>query len=106
MKSSFLHLSSKLDFQLAAETGGIKLVRIRGREGRAKQAGGFGSNNYLAGHGEAEQGVDDVGVVVQLLVHHQGQDAHLGGKAVVQLDDQHLVQGGLVSSGGLNGAYH
>ena len=27
MKSSFLHLSSKLDFQSAAETGGIKLVR-------------------------------------------------------------------------------
>ena len=102
MKSSFLHLSSKLDFQLAAETGGIKLVRIRGREGRAKQAGGFGSNNYLAGHGEAEQGVDDVGVVVQLLVHHQDQDAHLGGTA----DDQHLVQGGHVSSGGLNGAYN
>ena len=49
----------------------------------------------------AEKGVDDVRVVVELLVHHQGQDAHLGGSAVVQLDRQLLVQGGLVPSGGL-----
>ena len=52
--------------------------------------------DYLEWHGEAEQGVDDVWVVVELLVHHQGQDAHLGGTAVVQLDGKFLVQSGLV----------
>ena len=49
----------------------------------------------------AEEGVDDVGVVVQLLVNHQGKDAHLGGTAVVQLDGELLVDGLLVPSGGL-----
>ena len=49
--------------------------------------------------GGAQEGVDDVGVVVQLLVHHQGQDAHLGGAAVVQLDGQLLVDGLLVPAG-------
>ena len=49
----------------------------------------------------AEEGVDDVGVVVQLLVNHQGKDAHLGGTAVVQLDGELLVNGLLVPSGGL-----
>ena len=39
----------------------------------------------------AKEGVDDVGVVVQLLVHHEGKDAHLGSTAVVQLDGQLLV---------------
>ena len=49
----------------------------------------------------AEEGVDDVGVVVQLLVNHQGKDAHLGGTAVVQLDGELLVDGLLVPSRGL-----
>ena len=49
----------------------------------------------------AEEGVDDVGVVVQLLVDHQGKDAHLGGTAVVELDGELLVDGLLVPSGGL-----
>ena len=49
----------------------------------------------------AEEGVDNVGVVVQLLVNHQGEDAHLGGTAVVQLDGELLVDGLLVPSGGL-----
>ena len=44
----------------------------------------------------AEEGVDDVGVVVQLLVHHEGEDAHLSSTAVVQLDGQLLVDGLLV----------
>ena len=49
----------------------------------------------------AEEGVDDVGVVVQLLVDHQGKDTHLGGTAVVELDGELLVDGLLVPSGGL-----
>jgi hypothetical protein len=34
----------------------------------------------------AKKGVDDVRVVVELLVHHQGKDSHLRGTAVIQLD--------------------
>ena len=49
--------------------------------------------------GGAQEGVDDVRVVVQLLVHHQGQDAHLSSAAVVQLDGQLLVDGLLVPAG-------
>ena len=54
----------------------------------------------VEGDGVAEEGVDDVGVVVQLLVHHQGEDAHLGSTAVVELDGELLVDGLLVPSGG------
>jgi len=39
----------------------------------------------------AKNGVDDVRVVIQLLVHHKGKDTHLGGAAVVQLDGALLV---------------
>jgi hypothetical protein len=42
--------------------------------------------------GGAEKGVDDVGVVVKLLVDHEGKDAHLGGTAVVELDSRHAVK--------------
>jgi hypothetical protein len=37
------------------------------------------ADTLVEGHGGAEQGVDDVGVVVELLVHHEGEDAHLSG---------------------------
>ena len=46
----------------------------------------------------AEKGVNDIGVVVELLVHHEGEDAHLGGTAVVKLDGKLLVDGLLVPS--------
>mmetsp|Transcript_14698 Transcript_14698/g.35692 ORF Transcript_14698/g.35692 Transcript_14698/m.35692 type:complete len:230 (-) Transcript_14698:13-702(-) len=42
--------------------------------------------HLVEGHGGAEEGVDDVGVVVKLLVHHEREDAHLRGTAVVELD--------------------
>ena len=42
-------------------------------------------NQKAIGHGESEQKVDDVWVVVQLLVNHHGHDAHLGSTAI-QLD--------------------
>jgi len=47
--------------------------------------------------GEAQEGVEDVRVVVDLLVHHQAEDTHLGGAAVVQLDGELLVDGLLPS---------
>ena len=31
----------------------------------------------------AEEGVDDIGVVVELLVDHESENAHLGGTAIV-----------------------
>ena len=40
----------------------------------------------VEGDGVAEEGVDDVWVVVKFLVYHEGKDAHLGGTAVVKLD--------------------
>jgi hypothetical protein len=52
-----------------------------------------GANTLVEGHGGAEQGVDDIGVVVELLVHHEGEDAHLGGAAVVQLDGLAALDG-------------
>mmetsp|Transcript_15103 Transcript_15103/g.32964 ORF Transcript_15103/g.32964 Transcript_15103/m.32964 type:complete len:224 (-) Transcript_15103:53-724(-) len=55
--------------------------------------GGAPCRLLVESDGVAEQGVDDVGVVVQLLVDHQGQDAHLGGAAVVQLDGLAAVHG-------------
>jgi hypothetical protein len=60
----------------------------------------WGANTLVEGNGGAEQGVDDVGVVVQLLVDHQGKDAHLGGAAVVELDGLLLVK---VEAGGDGG---
>eukprot|EP00306_Pavlova_sp_CCMP459_P010633 CAMPEP_0185186010 /NCGR_PEP_ID=MMETSP1140-20130426/3728_1 /TAXON_ID=298111 /ORGANISM="Pavlova sp., Strain CCMP459" /LENGTH=169 /DNA_ID=CAMNT_0027752259 /DNA_START=142 /DNA_END=650 /DNA_ORIENTATION=+ len=45
-----------------------------------------GSQPTIEGHGGAEEGVDDVGVAVQPLVHHEAEDAHLRGAAVVELD--------------------
>ena len=58
-------------------------------------------DNHLLveGDGVAEEGVDDVWVVVQLLVDHEGEDAHLGGTAVVELDGELLVDGLLIPSG-------
>jgi hypothetical protein len=50
----------------------------------------------LEGNGGAQHGVEDVRVVVQQLVDHQAEDAHLGGTAVVELDGHLLVDGGLV----------
>ena len=35
---------------------------------------------------EAEQTVDNIGVIIQLLVHHQCQNSHLRRAAIVQLD--------------------
>ena len=55
----------------------------------------------VEGNWGAEKGVDDIGVVVQLLVHHEGEDAHLGGTAVVELDGKLLVDGLLVPSRGV-----
>ena len=49
-------------------------------------------------HGGAEEGVDDIGVVVELLVHHECEDAHLGSTAVVELDGELSVDGLLVPS--------
>jgi hypothetical protein len=43
------------------------------------------SNLLVEWHGGAKKGVDDIRIVVQLLVHHKRQDAHLGGTAVIQL---------------------
>ena len=41
---------------------------------------------YLVeGDGGAKERVDHVRVVVKLLVHHEGQDTHLGGTAVGEL---------------------
>ena len=51
--------------------------------------------------GVSEERVDDVGVVVELFVNHQGEDAHLSGTAIVQLDGELLVDGGLVPFGSL-----
>ena len=50
----------------------------------------------VEGHGVAEERVDDVRVVVELLVDHEGEDAHLGGTAVVELDGELLVDGLLI----------
>ena len=51
----------------------------------------------VEGDGGAQQGVDDVGVVVELLVHHEGKDAHLGGTAVVELDGEESARDALFS---------
>lgn len=51
--------------------------------------------------GEAEEGVDNIGIIVELLVDHQGQDAHLSGTAVVQLDGELLVDGVSIPAGSL-----
>ena len=50
--------------------------------------------------GESKQRVDDVGVVVQLLVNHECEDAHLSSAAVVELDGSLSVDGGLVPARG------
>ena len=42
-------------------------------------------NLLVESHGEAEEAVDHVGVVIELLVDHQRQNAHLGSTTVVQL---------------------
>ena len=60
-----------------------------------------GSDLLVEGDRGAEEGVDDVGVIVQLLVHHEGEDAHLSSAAVVELDGQLSVDGLLVPAGGL-----
>ena len=52
----------------------------------------------VEGNRETQQGIDDVGVVIQLLVHHQSQDAHLSGTAVVEFNSQLLVDSGLIPS--------
>ena len=63
------------------------------------ESGGLiGIDNLVERNGGAKEGVDDVGVVVQLLVNHQGKDTHLGSSAVVQLDSTLGVQLLLVPS--------
>ena len=54
--------------------------------------------HLVEGDGGAEEGVDDVGVIVQLLVDHEGKDAHLGRTAIVELDRELLVDGLLIPS--------
>ena len=34
-------------------------------------------------NGVTEERVDDIGIVVQFLVDHQGEDAHLGSAAII-----------------------
>ena len=34
----------------------------------------------------AEERVDDIGVIVELLVNHESEDTHHGGSAIVELD--------------------
>lgn len=51
-------------------------------------------------HWVAEKGVDDVRVVVQLFVDDKSQNTHHGSAAVVQLDGELSVDGGLVPSRG------
>lgn len=48
--------------------------------------------------GGSEKTVDHVGVVIELLVHHEGEDTHLGGTAVVKL----LGSGSLLLLGGVH----
>jgi hypothetical protein len=62
---------------------------------------GCGAKTLVEGHGGAQHGVEDVGVAVKLLVHHEGEDAHLRGAPVVQLDGSLLVDSLLVPLGGL-----
>ena len=57
------------------------------------------NSNLVEWHRVAQQGVDDVRVVVELLVYHQGEDTHLGSAAVVQLDRELLIDGLLVPAG-------
>mgnify|MGYP003961401895 CR=1 FL=1 len=56
--------------------------------------------NLVEGNRGAQKRVDDVGVVVKLLMHHEGKDAHLGGTAIVELDGLAAVLGN-VRVGGL-----
>ena len=49
----------------------------------------------------AEEGVDDVGIIVQLLVNHKSKDAHLGSATIVKLNGKFFVDGFLVPTGGL-----
>ena len=44
----------------------------------------------------SEEGVDDVRIVVELLVDHEGEDTHLSGTSVVQLNGELLVDGSLI----------
>ena len=52
----------------------------------------------VEGHRGPKEAIDHVGVVVKLLVHHEGQNAHLGSTTVVELDGLLLDEGGLVPS--------
>ena len=52
----------------------------------------------VEGNGVTKEGVDDIGIVVQLLVDHEGEDSHLGGATVVKLDGKFLVDGLLIPS--------
>lgn len=54
----------------------------------------------VEGDGVAEEGVDHIGIVVELLVDHEAKDTHLGSTAVVELDGELLVDGFLVPSRG------
>ena len=47
-------------------------------------------------HGETQEVVDDVWVVVELLVDHEGKNAHLGGTTVIEFNRQLLLDGRLV----------
>lgn len=59
--------------------------------GEDRQRGGR-AHLLVEGHRVSEEGVDDVWVVVELLMHHQGEDAHLGGTAVVQFNGELFVE--------------
>jgi len=52
----------------------------------------------VKGHRSAKDVIDNVRVVVQALVHHKAEDAHLGGAAVVELNAT-LLQLGLLVEG-------
>ena len=40
----------------------------------------------IEGNRITKERVDDIGIIVQLLVHHKGKYAHLGGATVIELD--------------------
>jgi len=53
----------------------------------------------VEGDGGTEQGVDDVGVIVELLVYHKSKDTHLRGAAIVKLDGELFLDSGVVPLG-------
>ena len=43
-------------------------------------------NLLIEGNRESEKGVDDVWIVVEFLMNHEGKDTHLCGTTIVELD--------------------